>query len=43
MMIEKESGVVDNATFPSIWELNPQTGTANTSVVDDSEEMDHKD
>ena len=32
MMIEKESGVVGNATFPSIWELDPHTGTADKSV-----------
>ena len=34
MMIEKECGIVENATFPSIWELNPHTGTAEKSVID---------
>ena len=43
MMIEKECGIVENATFPSIWELNPQTGTADKSVVDESDRTDPKD
>ena len=28
MMAEKENGIIEGATFPSIWELNPQTGSA---------------
>ena len=43
MMIEKECGIVENATFPSIWELDSQTGTADRSVVDDVDKMDRKD
>lgn len=47
MMIEKESGVVGNATFPSIWELDPHTGIADKSVnnVDkmDLEDSDKRD
>ena len=35
MMIEKECGIVDNATFPSIWELNTQTGSTDKSVAED--------
>ena len=42
MMIEKESGVVGNATFPSIWELDPHTGTADRSVIN-VDNMDLKD
>ena len=42
MMIEKECGIVENATFPSIWELNPQRGTAEKSVVDDVDKMDRE-
>ena len=42
MMIEKESGIVGNATFPSIWELDPHTGTADKSV-DNVDKMDHED
>jgi hypothetical protein len=42
MMIEKERGIVENATFPSIWELNSQTGTVDKSVVDDVNGMDRK-
>ena len=42
MMIEKECGVVENATFPSIWELNPHTATADKSVID-VDKMDLKD
>lgn len=33
MMIEKECGVVENATFPSIWELIPHMGKADKSVI----------
>ena len=42
MMIEKESGVVGNATFPSIWELDPHTGTA-TKSVNNVDKMDIED
>lgn len=43
MMTEKEYGIVENATFPSIWELNSQTGAANKSVGDDVDQKDCED
>lgn len=42
MMTEKERGIVENATFPSIWELNSQTGTVDKSAMNDVNEMDRK-
>lgn len=42
MMVEKECGVVENATFPSIWELISHTGTADKSVIN-VDKMDLKD
>lgn len=43
MMIEKERGVVENAIFPSIWEVKPHIGTADKSVLDHFDEMNCKD
>lgn len=42
MMIEKENGIVENVTFPSIWELSSQPGTADRSVLDDVEDLNLK-
>jgi hypothetical protein len=43
MMVEKECGIIENAIFPSIWELSPQPGSPDKSVVDAVEKTEHED